>query len=163
VALPWSFVVSAVRRAAEAGCATIGISNNEGTQLSSEARMAIELPTGPEVLTGSTRLKAGTLQKLVLNMLSTAAFTRLGRVHENLMVDVLAANEKLERRSRRIVSESVGVTEGEAEDLLLAANGSARVALVMGKTGLSETASRKLLDNANESVRRALEATRRST
>jgi N-acetylmuramic acid 6-phosphate etherase len=157
------YVVSAVRRAAEAGCVTVGISNNEGTELSTEAGVAIDLLTGPEVLTGSTRLKAGTSQKLVLNMLSTAAFTRLGRVHENLMVDMRAANEKLERRSRRIVSESVGVTEGEAEDLLLAANGSARVALVMGKTGLSETASRKLLDDANGSVRRALEATRRST
>lgn len=151
------YVVSAVHHAAGAGCATIGISNNEGTQLSAEARVAIELPTGPEVLTGSTRLKAGTSQKLVLNMLSTAAFTRLGKTYENLMVDMQAKNEKLGRRSRRIVSEAAGVSEAEAEDLLFAANGSVKVALVMGKTGLTASAARTLLDEAHGNVRLAIE------
>jgi N-acetylmuramic acid 6-phosphate etherase len=152
------YVVSAVRHAAGTGCVTIGMSNNEGTRLSAEARVAIEIPTGPEVLTGSTRLKAGTSQKLVLNMLSTAAFTRLGKTYENLMVDMQAKNEKLERRSRRIVSEAAGVSEAEAEDLLFAADGSVKIALVMGKTGLAASAARTLLDEAHGKVRLALEA-----
>ena len=152
------YVVSAVRHAAGAGCATIGISNNEGARLSAEAGVAIELPTGPEVLTGSTRLKAGTSQKLVLNMLSTAAFTRPGKTYENLMVDMQAKNEKLEQRSRRIVSEAAGVSGVEAEDLLLAADGSVKVALVMGKTGLTASAARASLKVAHGNVRRALEA-----
>jgi N-acetylmuramic acid 6-phosphate etherase len=152
------YVVSAVRHAAGAGCATIGISNNEGTRLSAEARVAIELPTGPEVLTGSTRLKAGTSQKLVLNMLSTAAFTRLGKTYGNLMVDMQAKNEKLERRTRRIVSDAAGVSGAEAEDLLFAANGSAKVAVVMGKTGLAASAARTVLDEVHGSVRLAIEA-----
>jgi N-acetylmuramic acid 6-phosphate etherase len=152
------YVVSAVSHAAGAGCATIGISNNEGTRLSAEARVAIELPTGPEVLTGSTRLKAGTAQKLVLNMLSTAAFTRLGKTYGNLMVDMQAKNQKLERRTRRIVSEAAGVSGAEAEDLLIAAKGSAKVAVVMGKTGLTASAARMLLDGAHGNVRLAIEA-----
>jgi N-acetylmuramic acid 6-phosphate etherase len=152
------YVVSAVRHAAGAGCATIGISNNEGARLSAQARVAIELPTGPEVLTGSTRLKAGTSQKLVLNMLSTAAFTRLGKTYENLMVDMQAKNEKLERRSRRIVSEAAGVSGVEAEDLLFAADGSVKIALVMGKKGLTASAARNLLDEVHGNVRLAIEA-----
>jgi N-acetylmuramic acid 6-phosphate etherase len=152
------YVVSAVRHAAKTGCATIGISNNEGTQVSAEARVAIELPTGPEVLTGSTRLKAGTSQKLVLNMLSTAAFARLGKTYENLMVDMQAKNAKLERRSRRIVSEAADVSGAEAEDLLFAADGSVKIALLMGKTGLTASAARTLLDEANGNVRLAIEA-----
>jgi N-acetylmuramic acid 6-phosphate etherase len=152
------YVVSAVSHAAGAGCATIGISNNEGTRLSAEARVAIELPTGPEVLTGSTRLKAGTAQKLVLNMLSTAAFTRLGKTYGNLMVDMQAKNQKLERRTRRIVSEAAGVSGADAEDLLIAAKGSAKVAVVMGKTGLTASAARMLLDGARGNVRLAIEA-----
>ena len=152
------YVVSAVRHAAGAGCPTIGISNNEGTQLSAESRVAIELPTGPEVLTGSTRLKAGTSQKLVLNMLSTTAFTRLGKIYGNLMVDMQAKNEKLERRTRRIVSEAAGVSGAEAEGLLFAANGSAKVAVVMGKAGLTASTARTLLDEAHGNVRLAIEA-----
>jgi len=152
------YVVSAVSHAAGAGCATVGISNNEGAQLSAEARVAIELLTGPEVLTGSTRLKAGTSQKLVLNMLSTAAFTRLGKTYGNLMVDMQAKNQKLERRTRRIVSEAAGVSGAEAEDLLIAAKGSAKVAVVMGKTGLTASAARVLLDGAHGNVRLAMEA-----
>jgi N-acetylmuramic acid 6-phosphate etherase len=152
------YVVSAVRHAAGAGCATIGISNNEGTKLSEEARVAIEIPTGPEVLTGSTRLKAGTSQKLVSNMLSTAAFTRLGKTYENLMVDMQAKNDKLERRSHRIVSEAAGVSEARAEDLLVAADGSVKVSLVMGKTGLPASAARALLNEAHGNVSLAMEA-----
>jgi N-acetylmuramic acid 6-phosphate etherase len=110
------------------------------------------------VLTGSTRLKAGTSQKLVSNMLSTAAFTRLGKTYENLMVDMQAKNDKLERRSHRIVSEAAGVSEARAEDLLVAADGSVKVSLVMGKTGLPASAARALLNEAHGNVSLAMEA-----
>ena len=150
------YVVSAVRRASQAGCATIGISNNRGSELVAAARVGIELNTGPEILTGSTRLKAGTSQKLVLNMLSTAAFTRLGKVYENVMVDLQAANEKLERRSRRIVIETAGVTEDEARELLAAADGSVKVAVVMGKARVPADRARELLAATSGNVRQAL-------
>jgi N-acetylmuramic acid 6-phosphate etherase len=151
------YVVAAVRRATEAGCATIGISNNRGSELVAAARVGIELNTGPEILTGSTRLKAGTSQKLVLNMLSTAAFTRLGKVYENVMVDLQGTNEKLKRRSRRIIRETAGVTEDEATELLSAAGGSVKVAVVMGKAKVSLEEARELLAAAKGNVRRALE------
>jgi N-acetylmuramic acid 6-phosphate etherase len=152
------YVVAAVRHASGAGCPTVGISNNAGAELSGAARVGIEVITGPEVLTGSTRLKAGTSQKLVLNMLSTAAFVRLGKAYENLMMDVQATNAKLKRRARRIVGEASGVSEGEAEELLRVADGSVKVAVVAGKTGLSAAEARGLLDAAGGSVRRALDA-----
>ncbi|MBA3490595.1 MAG: N-acetylmuramic acid 6-phosphate etherase [Rubrobacteraceae bacterium] len=152
------YAVSAVEHASEVGCATVGISNNAGSELGAAASVAIELNTGPEVLTGSTRLKAGTSQKMVLNMLSTAAFTRLGKVYENLMVDVQASNEKLEKRARRIVREATGLPEDEADVLLGQAGGSVKIAVVMGKTGLSPGDASRLLETAEGSVRRALAA-----
>jgi N-acetylmuramic acid 6-phosphate etherase len=151
------YVVAAVRRASEAGCATIGISNNRGSELVAAARVGIELNTGPEILTGSTRLKAGTSQKLVLNMLSTAAFTRLGKVYENVMVDLQGTNEKLKRRSRRIIRETAVVTEDEATELLHNADGSVKVAVVMGKAKVSAEEARELLTAARGNVRHALE------
>jgi len=154
------YVVAAVEYASEVGCATVGISNNAGSELGAAARVGIELNTGPEVLTGSTRLKAGTSEKLVLNMLSTAAFTRLGKVYENFMVDVQATNEKLKDRSRRIVHETTGVSEDEAGELLLAAGGPVKVAVVMGKAKVGAEEARELLDAAGGSVRRALDAAR---
>jgi N-acetylmuramic acid 6-phosphate etherase len=151
------YVVAAVRRASEAGCATIGISNNRGSELVAAARVGIELDTGPEILTGSTRLKAGTSQKLVLNMLSTAAFTRLGKVYENVMVDLQGTNEKLKRRSRRIIMETAGVGEDEARDLLSAAGGSVKVAVVMGKARVSAEDACELLAATSGHLRHALE------
>ena len=118
----------------------------------------LEVVTGPEVLSGSTRLKAGTAQKLVLNMLSTAAFTRLHKVYENWMVDLQASNEKLKMRARRIVRETLGVPEKEAEELLRSAKGSVKVAIVMGKANVPVGEARSLLDAADGSVRRALNA-----
>ena len=157
------YVVSAVEHASEVGCATVGISNNAGSELGAAASVAIELNTGPEVLTGSTRLKAGTSQKMILNMLSTAAFTRLGKVYENLMVDVQASNEKLERRARRIVREATGLPEDEADVMLGRAGGSVKMAVVMGKTGLSPGDASRLLESTQGSVRQALGADRSSS
>lgn len=152
------YVVAAVRYASERGCSTVGISNNQGSELCAASRVGIELITGPEVLTGSTRLKAGTSEKLVLNMLSTAAFTRLGKVYENFMVDLRATNEKLKNRSLRIVREAAGVSEEEARELLHAADGSVKVAVVMGKANVQADEARELLASARGNVRRALEA-----
>ena len=151
------YVVAAVEHASGMGCATVGVSNNPGAALSEAARVGIEVVTGPEILTGSTRLKAGTSQKLVLNMLSTAAFTRLGKVHENLMVDVQTTNEKLRGRAKRIVREAVAVDEAEAARLLEATDGSVKVAVVVGKAGVCADEARGLLEVAKGNVRRALE------
>jgi N-acetylmuramic acid 6-phosphate etherase len=136
----------------------VGISNNPGSELGAAADVCIELITGAEVLTGSTRLKAGTSEKLVLNMLSTAAFVRLDKVYENFMVDLQAGNEKLKDRSRRIIRETAGVTKGEAGELLRAADGSVKVAVVMGKGRVPVDTARELLAAAGDNVRRALEA-----
>lgn len=108
------FVVAAVRHARQKGCWTCGIANNPKAALFDQADLAVLLNTGPEVLTGSTRLKAGTAQKLALNRISTAAMVLSGKVMENLMVDVVASNQKLKERSARIVRELTGVTADEA-------------------------------------------------
>ena len=152
------YVVAAIRYASQLGCPTFGISNNPGSELAAAADVCIELITGAEVLTGSTRLKAGTSEKLVLNMLSTAAFTRLNKVYENLMVDLQAGNEKLRGRSRRIVREAAEVTEAEAGELLRASDGSVKVAVVMGKARVQADAARELITAAGGNVRRALDA-----
>jgi N-acetylmuramic acid 6-phosphate etherase len=154
------YVVAAVEHAIETGCATVGISNNPNAELSAVASVGIELDTGPEILTGSTRLKAGTSEKLVLNMLSTAAFTRMGKVYENFMVDLQATNQKLRKRAHRIVQEAAGVPFEEARELLHAADGSVKVAVVMGKARVTANEARELLALAAGNVRRALEAAR---
>lgn len=150
------YTVAAVEYAAKKGCATIGISNNPGSEVGGAAGVAIEIPTGPEVLTGSTRLKAGTSQKLVLNMLSTAAFIRLGKVYGNLMEDLRATNEKLRMRARRIVADAAEVTGKEADKLLRDSEGEAKTAIVMGKADVSADEARRLLEEAGGSVRHAL-------
>ena len=150
------YTVTAVRYATQLGCATVGISNNPGTELSYAARIGIEVLTGPEVLTGSTRLKAGTAQKLVLNMLSTAAFTRLNKVYENWMVDVQATNQKLKSRACRIVHDAAEVSEPEAEELLRSVDGWVKAAILMGRGGVSADAARDLLNATDGNVREAL-------
>ncbi len=112
------FVVSAVRHARQKGIWTCGIANNRNTPLLAAADLGILLDTGPEVLTGSTRLKAGTAQKLALNRISTGAMVRSGKVVENLMVDVKASNAKLKERCARIVTELTNATQDEAWELL---------------------------------------------
>lgn len=150
------YVVSAIQHASEMGCSTVGISNNPGSELSEAAQLSIEVITGPEVLTGSTRLKAGTSQKLVLNMLSTAAFTRLGKVYENFMVDVQATNEKLTGRARRIVCDIAGVSGDEADRLLRLSDGSVKLAVVMAKGEASAEEGQRLLEDSCGNVRQAL-------
>ncbi|MFC6285801.1 N-acetylmuramic acid 6-phosphate etherase [Nocardioides sp. GCM10027113] len=123
------YVLGAVRAARRAGAATVGVVNNARTELAAAVDHPIETLTGPELVAGSTRLKAGTAQKLVLNMLSTITMIRLGKVHGTLMVDVLATNEKLEARARRIVVEATGASPEEAEQALAASGGHAKTAI----------------------------------
>ena len=127
------FVVSAIRYARQKGSWTCGIANNPDTPLLREADLGIFLDTGPEVLTGSTRLKAGTAQKLVLNRISTAAMVLNGKVVENLMVDVKAKNAKLRDRCARIVGELTGLSAEEATGLLERNGWSIRAALGQAK------------------------------
>jgi N-acetylmuramic acid 6-phosphate etherase len=124
------FVVEGVRHARRLGCRTCGIANNPGTPLLEAGARAVLLDTGPEVLTGSTRLKAGTAQKLAVNRISTAAMVRAGRVMSNLMVEVTPKTDKLRARCVRIVGELAGVDADRAHELLEASDWSIRAALV---------------------------------
>ncbi len=113
-----AYVIGALEYAKSLGCTTVGLTSNAGTLLDKTADISIVCDTGPEVITGSTRMKAGTAQKLVLNMLSTGAMIKTGKVYENLMINLSATNEKLIGRMKRIVSEITGVAEKEAAALL---------------------------------------------
>jgi N-acetylmuramic acid 6-phosphate etherase len=108
------FVIGAMEHARSLGCVTVGISNNPGVPVLDIADIPIFLDTGAEVLTGSTRLKAGTAQKIVLNALTTCAMTKTGKVYENMMINLAPSNEKLKRRVIRIVTEILGCDESEA-------------------------------------------------
>ena len=141
------YVLGAVAEARRAGAVTAGISCTPDSELARAVQIAITPLTGPEILTGSTRMKAGTATKLVLNMLTTAVFIRLGYVYGNLMVNVQPKNSKLIDRARRIVARAAGVTYEVAGELLAAAGNSVRAAIVMGKMGVDrETAERRLAD-----------------
>jgi len=117
--------------------------------------MAIEVPVGPEILAGSTRLKAGTAQKLVLNMISTIAMVRLGKTWGNLMVDLRATNEKLKDRSERILMEVCGIERDAARALLREAKGHVKTAIVMQKLKLSRADAERALEDAGGVIRRA--------
>jgi len=151
------YVLGALGYARSAGAATIALACNPLSTISSVADLAIEPIPGPEVLTGSTRLKAGTTQKMVLNILSTGVMVRLGKVYSNLMVDLRPTNSKLRRRAVRIVGEVADLDAIHAEQLLAAANWDVKTAVVMALTGASVTAARARLDRAHGHVRRALD------
>ena len=124
-----AFVLGALEEARARGALTVSLTSNVGSRLGREADIAVEVETGPEIIAGSTRLKAGTVQKLVLNMLSTAVFTRLGHTHRGRMVGVVASNEKLRERAARIVADLTGVTIDDARARLGAAGGDIRAVL----------------------------------
>jgi len=125
------FVLGAIERANEKNIPTIGISCNVGSELSQQSKYPIDLPVGPEVVTGSTRLKAGTAQKMVLNMISTASMIKLGKVYKNLMVNVQATNDKLRLRSLSIIQDITGVDQSMASEMIKRANGDTRAAILM--------------------------------
>jgi len=150
------YVLGALAYANTLGAVTIAISCNAPAPMLEQAQIAIPVVTGPEVLTGSTRLKAGTAQKMVLNMLSTAAMVRLGKVYGNLMVDVRVTNQKLAERARRIVCRVAGVDEAEAGRLLALTGQEVRPAIVMARRGVSASDARALLAEAGGSLRRVI-------
>ena len=123
------YIVGALDYANEIGCATVGVTSNENTLITKSAKISIITDTGAEVITGSTRMKAGTAQKLILNMLSTVAMIKLGNVYENMMINLRPTNDKLTLRMVRIVTEITGVGEDEARKLLEESNWSIRDAV----------------------------------
>ncbi len=150
------YVIGALRYARELGCKTVAISNNKEAPISAEADLAIELLTGPEVLTGSTRLKAGTAEKMVLNMISTASMVGIGKVYENLMVDVRQSNEKLVIRSENIVMEAVGCTREEARKNLKEVDGKTKLAITKMLLGCDAVTAGESLKQAGGKVKAAI-------
>ncbi|MEP7294403.1 MAG: N-acetylmuramic acid 6-phosphate etherase, partial [Chloroflexota bacterium] len=146
------YVLGALAAANELGALTVGVSCNLPAAVLDAAQIAIGVPVGAEVITGSTRMKAGTAQKLVLNMLSTATMIRLGKVYGNLMVDMRPTNEKLIDRARRIIAQIAGVEYDEAARLL-DASGDLKTAIVMARRGVSADQARVLLDTAQGRLR----------
>lgn len=151
------FVLGAIDRARSRGALTIGLSCAPGSSLEARCEIAIVPVTGPEVIAGSTRLKAGTAQKLVLNMLSTLTMVQLGKVYGNLMVDVRPLNRKLRRRAVRLVALLAGVGEDRAEDALVRSGWRVPVAVVMLSRGVGSEAAEAALQRAGGLLRRALE------
>jgi N-acetylmuramic acid 6-phosphate etherase len=150
------FVLGGVAKAAEAGALTVGISCNAGSALSRAVDVAIELLVGPELIAGSTRLKGGTAQKVVLNAISTIAMVRLGKTYGNLMVDVRPTNAKLRDRSARIVGLITGADERAVREALRAVDGDTKTAIVMIRHSLPPAAARALLQESQGSLRVAL-------
>jgi N-acetylmuramic acid 6-phosphate etherase len=150
------YAVGAVEHARKQGALTIGLSCNAHSALAAAADHGIEVVVGPELLTGSTRLKSGTAQKLVLNMLSTITMIRLGKTYGNLMVDVRASNEKLRARSRRIVALATGASDEEIERALAATDGEVKNAILTILGGVDGPTAARLLEESEGHLRAAL-------
>lgn len=150
------YVIGGLAYARSLGCKTIAVACNKGSLVGAAADLAIEPVTGPEVLTGSTRLKAGTAQKMVLNMISTGAMVGIGKVYENLMVDVMPTNEKLRVRANSIVTEATGCSKERAGQQLEAAGGSVKTAIVMELLGCSASEAEEKLKETRGHIRTCL-------
>ncbi|UNK71974.1 N-acetylmuramic acid 6-phosphate etherase [Microbacterium sp. H1-D42] len=154
------YVTGALRAARERGAFTVSLACNRDAEISVGVDVAIEVVVGPEVVAGSTRLKAGTAQKLVLNTLSTLAMVRSGKVYGNLMVDVQSTNEKLRVRAERTVVHATSCTVEQAAAALAAAGGSVKLAIAIVETGADAVTARAALDAAGGNLRQALAAAR---
>ncbi|MFE3765646.1 N-acetylmuramic acid 6-phosphate etherase [Streptomyces sp. NPDC059104] len=154
------YAIGAVDFARSRGALTVGLSCNAGSALAAAAEHGIEVVVGPELLTGSTRLKAGTAQKLVLNLISTVTMIRLGKTYGNLMVDVRASNEKLRARSRRIVALATGAPDAEIEAALTATDGEVKNAILVILGGVDGPTAAALLAASGGHLRAALAETR---
>lgn len=150
------YVIGGMEYAKSLGCNTVSIACNGNSEIGKCATVAIEVIVGSEVLTGSTRLRAGTSQKMILNMISTASMVRFGKVYRNLMVDVVQTNEKLVARAQGILMEATGITREEAVSVLEEAGGSVKKAIVMVLASCSAEDAQKRLDKARGHVREAL-------
>jgi len=152
------YVIGAVKKANELGAKTVYVTTNPRENFNiKQVDVAICPYVGPEVIMGSTRMKSGTAQKLVLNMLTTAAMIRLGKVYENMMIDLQMTNKKLVERSKKIVMTITGISYEEAENYLKKANGHVKTALVMIKAGVNAEEAKRRLEKADGFVRKAIE------
>ena len=150
------YVLGGLAYAKETGCRTAAIACNPGSAIGKAADLAIEVEVGPEVLTGSTRLKSGTAQKLILNMISTASMVRTGKAYQNLMVDVMQTNEKLHTRAENIVMDATGVERAEARRAIDAAGGSVKCAITMLLANCTAQEAKRRLEAAGGHVRTAI-------
>ncbi|KYD07827.1 N-acetylmuramic acid 6-phosphate etherase [Heyndrickxia sporothermodurans] len=150
------YVIGALKYTSKIGAKTVSISCNKNAEMSKYAKVKIEVETGPEVLTGSTRLKAGTAQKLILNMISTASMIGIGKVYKNLMVDVQSTNKKLVERSKRIIMQATDVDYDTAADYFEESHHNVKVAIVMILLQCSYEKALESLKNANGYIRKTL-------
>lgn len=150
------YVISGLQYANEIGAKTISICCVQNGEISRIAKNAIEVLVGPETVTGSTRMKAGTAQKLVLNMLTTSSMIKLGKVYQNLMVDVKPTNEKLRKRAVGIIKECTGVSNEEAFDFLKKSNNNVKVSILMALTNSDQDKCQNMLDENNQNVAKAI-------
>ena len=152
------FTVAAVRRANMLGALTVGITSVSGSPLAQHVDIAIAVETGPEVIMGSSRMKSGTAQKLVLNTISTGVMIRLGRVYSNLMIDMPATNEKLRNRAVKMVELVAGIPRPAAVQALREAGGNVKVAVVVAKKKTNATEARRMLEEHGGRLREVIEA-----
>lgn len=152
------YVVGALKQARELGASTVSFTCAKEAILNKEADYKINIEVGPEVITGSTRMKAGTTQKLVLNMITTTAMVKIGKVFQNLMVDVQPMNKKLIDRAKRIIKQVTGCSAEEATTLFHAAEGNPKIAIIMYSCSVDLEKARELLENASGFVYKAIKA-----
>lgn len=150
------YVISAINYANQLGAMTIALSSNKESLIGKKAKMKIEVETGPEVLTGSTRMKAATAHKMVLNMISTSTMVKLGKVYQNLMVDVQITNEKLYKRALNILRDCLDVDEQEAKHLLNIAHNEVKTAIIMNKKQLGYEQAKEALSKHHNNVQKVL-------
>jgi N-acetylmuramic acid 6-phosphate etherase len=151
------YVHGALKEAADRGCKTIFVTTVPAEQVEIGVDIMIDVPVGPEVIMGSTRMKSATAQKMVLNMITTGAMIRLGKVYENVMVDLMLTNNKLKERAKRIIMFLAEISYKEAETLLDEADGHVKTALMIALTGFDKEKCQKLLDENDGFIRKALE------
>lgn len=151
------YVIGGLKYAAEVGATTASISCNENAEISTFASFPIEVTAGPEILTGSTRLKSGTLQKLILNMISTISMVHLGKVYGNLMVDVKPTNEKLVERAKNIIVEATGCTKEEATHYFEDSDEQVKLAIIRILTKTSKEEGLALLESNDGFIRKAVD------
>src|SRR5699024_3560756 len=143
----------------ETGCSTIFIATVPASQITIDVDAMIDIPVGPEAIMGSTRMKSATAQKMVLNMLTTGAMVRLGKVYENVMVDLQLSKKKLGERSKRMIMSGTDAGDGQAAHWVEEADGRVRTAMVMGLTKVNREEARKKLEDEDGFIRRVLQQT----
>jgi len=152
------YTLGAIEYAKSIGAGTIAVTCNPDSRMTAAAQVSIAPVVGPEVIAGSSRMKAGSAQKMILNVLSTATMIKLGLVYSNLMSNLRATNEKLRRRARAVLAEETGISEDDAVIVFEKSGEDLRVAILMARTSLSADEARSLLESHGGSVRRALDS-----